>query len=100
MGDTEQLAGGGPVLFIKKSGGGLRFCVDYRALSAITERDRYPILLIRETLRMLANAKHLSKVDVRSAFHRLRKARGEEWKTAFQTRFRGLRMHRLPFKNE
>lgn len=79
--------GGAPVLFIKKPGGGLRFCVDYRGLNAITERDRYPIPLIQETLRMVSGANWLSKLDVRSAFHRLRVAKGDEWKTAFRTRF-------------
>ncbi|KAI0991817.1 hypothetical protein K3495_g16370, partial [Podosphaera aphanis] len=79
--------GGAPVLFIKKPNGGLRFCVDYRALNAITERDRYPLPLMQETLKMVAKAKWISKVDVRAAFHRLRMAKGEEWKTAFRTRF-------------
>ena len=35
-----------PVIFIKKLGGGLRFCVDYRALNAVTIKNRYLILLI------------------------------------------------------
>ncbi|KAI1002161.1 hypothetical protein K3495_g6045 [Podosphaera aphanis] len=79
--------GGAPVLFMKKPGGGLRFCVDYRALNAITKRDRYPLPLIRETMQMLSNSKWLSKIDVRSAFHRLCISEGDEWKTAFRTRF-------------
>ena len=39
-----------PVLFAKKPGGGLRFCVDYRALNRLTRKDRYPLPLIQETL--------------------------------------------------
>ena len=46
-----------PILFVKKPGGGLRFCVDYRALNAITKKDRYPLPLIQETLNNIAKAK-------------------------------------------
>ncbi len=55
---------GAPVIFVKKPGGGLRFCVDYRGLNAITRRDKYPLPLINETLRMIASAKWILKVDV------------------------------------
>ncbi|PFH58730.1 hypothetical protein XA68_13290 [Ophiocordyceps unilateralis] len=37
---------GAPVLFARKPGGGLRFCVDYRALNAITKPDRYRLPLL------------------------------------------------------
>lgn len=76
-----------PVLFAKKPGGGLRFCVDYRGLNAITRKDRYPLPLIRETLAALNKAKWLTKLDVSAAFHRVRVAKGDEWKTAFRTRY-------------
>jgi transposase InsO family protein len=76
-----------PVLFAKKPGGGLRLCIDYRALNAITRKDRYPLPLIRETLNNLSKAKWFTKLDVIAAFHKIRVAEGDEWKTAFRTRF-------------
>ncbi|KAL2888509.1 retrovirus polyprotein [Ceratocystis lukuohia] len=51
---TSSSPAGAPVLFARKPGGGLRFCVDYRALNAVLKRDRYPIPLIQETLRVIA----------------------------------------------
>jgi hypothetical protein len=44
------------VLFVQKLGGGLRFCVDYRALNALTKKDRYPLPLIKETLSIIRRA--------------------------------------------
>ena len=72
-----------PVLFVKKPGGGLRFCVDYRALNAITKKDRYPLPLIHETLQRISKAKWFTKFDVPAAFHKIRIAEGDEWLTAF-----------------
>lgn len=76
-----------PVLFVKKPGGGLRFCVDYRGLNRITRKDRYPLPLIYETLRNIGRAKWYTKLDVSAAFYKLRIAAGDEWKTAFRTRY-------------
>ena len=39
-----------PILFVKKSDGLLRLCVDYRGLNAGTIKNRYLLLLIREML--------------------------------------------------
>ncbi len=76
-----------PVLFVRKPGGGLRFCVDYRALNRISRKDRYPLPLIQETLRTIGRAKWFTKLDVAAAFHKIRIAEGDEWKTAFRTRY-------------
>ena len=76
-----------PVLLVKKPGGGLRFCVDYRALNAITKKDRYPLPLINETLERVGKARWFTKLDVIAAFHKIRIAAGDEWLTAFRTRF-------------
>lgn len=76
-----------PVLLARKPGGGIRICVDYRGLNNVTVKNRYPIPLIRETLDALAHAKFYTKLDITAAFNRLRIAPGDEWKTAFITRF-------------
>jgi hypothetical protein len=86
-----------PVLFVRKPGGGLRFCVDYRALNALTVKNRYPIPLIRETLDRLCRAKYYTKLDIIAAFNRLRIAKGDEWKTAFRTRYGLFEYLVMPF---
>ena len=65
----------------------MQFCVDYRQLNEISRKDSYPIPHIDETLRTIAVAKYISKVDVISAFYWNRVKDGNEWKTAFNTRF-------------
>ena len=76
-----------PVIFVKKHSGGLRFCVDYRRLNEISRKDSYPIPRIDETLRTIVAAKYISKVDVISAFYRIRVKDGDEWKMTFNTCF-------------
>lgn len=86
-----------PVLMVKKPGGGIRFCVDYRGLNSITKKDRYPLPLFTETLRNVAKARWFTKLDVIAAFHKLRLAKGEEWKTAFRTRYGLFEWRVVPF---
>ena len=61
-----------PVLFVKKPNGDLGFCIDYRGLNAITIKNRYSLPLITETLSQLSNARFYTKLDVISAFNKLR----------------------------
>lgn len=87
-----------PVLFVRKPGGGLRFCVDYRKLNALTRKDRYPLPLISETLAQLAGAKIYTKLDIRHAFNRIRMATEEdEDLTTFRTRFGSYKYKVMPF---
>ena len=86
-----------PILFVKKSGGGIRFCVDYRRLNAITKKDRYPIPLIEETLAQLEGAKYFTKIDIRQVFYRIRMSEDSEELTTFLTRFGVFKYLVMPF---
>ena len=76
-----------PIIFVPKKDGSLRLCVDYRGLNKITVKNRYPLPLISEILDRASNAKFFSKVDLKDAYYRIRMKKGEEWKTAFRTRY-------------
>lgn len=88
---------GAPILFVKKKDGSLRLCVDYRGLNKITTKNRYPLLLISELLDRLRKAKVFTKIDLRGAYNLLRIAEGEEWKTAFRTRYGLFEYKVMPF---
>ncbi len=47
---------GAPVLFVLKTDGGLRLCVDYRGLNKVIVKNRYALPLISETLDRLTGA--------------------------------------------
>jgi hypothetical protein len=53
-----------PVLFAKKPGWGLRFCIDYRDLNSKTMKNRYPLALIKETLNLFGKARIYTKLDI------------------------------------
>lgn len=61
--------------------------MDYRALNAITKKDRYPLPLIHKTLNQIGKAKWFTKLDVSVAFHKIWIAKGKEWMTAFCIRY-------------
>ena len=84
---TSSSPAASPVLFVRKPGSGLRFCVDYRGLNALTVKNCYPIPLVKKTLHQLAKAKWYSKIDIMAAFNKIRIAEGDEWKPAFRTRY-------------
>lgn len=88
---------GAPILFVKKSDGSLRLCVDYRGLNKITIKNRYPLPLIQESLDRLKSAKYFSKLDLRGAYNLIRINPGEEWKTAFRTRYGLFEYLVMPF---
>ncbi|UPX10500.1 uncharacterized protein EKO05_0001158 [Ascochyta rabiei] len=75
----------------------MRLCVDYWGLNKITIKNRYPIPLVSEIMDRLSKAKVFTKLDLRDAYHRLQIKEGDEWKTAFKTRYGHFEYLVMPF---
>ena len=88
---------GAPILFVPKKDGTLRMCVDYRGLNAITVKNRHALPLIGETLDRLGRSAWFSALDLKDAYHRIPIKRGDEWKTAFRTRYGHFEYKVMPF---
>ena len=66
------------ILLVQKLDGGLCFCIDYRALNAVTVKNEYPIPLISETLGKLAGFMRYTKLDVIHALNQIRMKEGHK----------------------
>jgi hypothetical protein len=77
------------VFFIKKKDGKLHFVQDYRALNAITRKNRYPLPLIDDLIHWLKGAHYFTKLDVHWGYNNVYICEGDEWTSAFRTN-RGL----------
>ena len=89
------------MLVPKKSGDGTpkyRFCVDFRALNAVTKYDRYPLPRFEERTSTLAGSKYFSVLDCYSGFWQINVHEPHREKTAFSVPSLGhYQFNRLPY---
>ena len=88
---------GAPVLFAIKKDGGLRFCVDYRALNRLTVKNGYPLPRIDEMLDKLCGARYFTKIDLLSGYHQMKIDEKSIPKTAFKTKYGSFEFTVVPF---
>jgi hypothetical protein len=89
---------GSPILFVPKPNGrGLRLCVDYQGINRVTVPNRYPLPLMEELQDRIQGAQWFTKTDLKNGFHLIRIREGDEWKTAFRTRYGLYEFLVMPF---
>ncbi|XP_048487713.1 uncharacterized protein LOC125491002 [Plutella xylostella] len=87
-----------PIILVKKRDGSDRMCVDYRALNAITVKDRFPLPLIDDHIDKLGKAKFFSSCDMASGFHQVPMKDDESIsKTAFVTPENHFEYLKMPY---
>jgi hypothetical protein len=67
-----------PVLFVPKSNGKLRMCVDYRQFNAITVKNRYTLSLIYKMQDRIKGSKIFTKINIRKEYYKIRIKKSEK----------------------
>ncbi len=82
---------------VKKKGGKIRWCVDWRRLNEVTKKDSWPMPTVQDTIARLAGSNVFSGVDMAGAFHCVEVHPDDREKTAFATPFGTFQQKRLGF---
>ena len=61
--------------------------MNYQGLNLFTIKNRYFLLLIKESINRFSKVKIYTRLNITIAYHRLKIRKNDEWKTTFRTRY-------------
>ena len=82
---------------IGKTDCSLHLCIDYRKLNAVTVADPYQMPRVEDLLDQVAEARWLSKLDLRKGFYQIPMEESIQKKTLFLTPWGKYEFRRMPF---
>ena len=86
-----------PVVLVKKKDGTVRFCIDYRKVNEVTEKEIYPLPRIEDNLDSLKGAKWFSTLDLASGYWQVEMEEEDKAKTTFCTKYSLFQFNVMPF---
>ncbi|MBW0543479.1 hypothetical protein O181_083194 [Austropuccinia psidii MF-1] len=81
----------------QKKDGGLRLCVHYSKLNAVTRKNKYPVPPMNQLLNVFNGSLIFSKIDLRGAYNLLKIKEGDERLTCFRTKYGSFEYLVMPF---
>jgi len=86
------------VLFTLKANKDFRFCINYQKLNVIFKRNKYSLSLINKIIDKIVNFKHLTKLNIISAFNKLQMHLNNENYITFITALEAYKYKMLSFE--
>ncbi len=73
------------IVMVKKKDGDWRFCVDFRDLNRVTEKEVYPLTRIDEAIDTLNGSRYFTCIDIKNGYWQVEIEEQDRHKTAFTT---------------
>lgn len=87
-----------PIVMHRKPDGSYRFCLDFRKVNEVSDKDAYPLPRMEYTLDRLRGARYISNIDLSQAYHQIPLDENSKEITAFTVPGMGLyQFTRMPY---